>query len=242
MSLSLPIHPRTGLRAVGIVGGRPVWPILGGSSPEPPAPNDPAPPAGDPPANQPPPAPSDPEPKPQGEPAPKTAEDVAKLQQALERERALRKDAEKRAKDGDAARSKLDELENASKTEVEKAVEAARREGAAQALAAANARLIASEARALAAQAKFRNAADAVPFLDLSEVRVAEDGTVDTAAISRQLDELAKAKPYLLAAEEGPRTPKPDPSQGGRSPGAASSSVGRGRELFQARRKPARNT
>jgi hypothetical protein len=27
---SLPIHPRTGLRAVGIVRGRPVWPILGG--------------------------------------------------------------------------------------------------------------------------------------------------------------------------------------------------------------------
>ena len=28
----LPIHPRTGLRAVGIVAGRPVWPIRGGSS------------------------------------------------------------------------------------------------------------------------------------------------------------------------------------------------------------------
>lgn len=27
----LPIHPITGLQAVGIVGGRPVWPILGGS-------------------------------------------------------------------------------------------------------------------------------------------------------------------------------------------------------------------
>src|SRR5690242_5709603 len=29
MSDSLPIHPVTGLRAVGIVGGRPVFPILG---------------------------------------------------------------------------------------------------------------------------------------------------------------------------------------------------------------------
>ena len=28
---TLPIHPRTGLRAVGVVNGRPVWPILGGS-------------------------------------------------------------------------------------------------------------------------------------------------------------------------------------------------------------------
>lgn len=28
---ALPVHPRTGLTAVGIVGGKPVWPILGGS-------------------------------------------------------------------------------------------------------------------------------------------------------------------------------------------------------------------
>lgn len=28
---SLPIHPITGLRAIGVVGGKPVWPILGGS-------------------------------------------------------------------------------------------------------------------------------------------------------------------------------------------------------------------
>lgn len=38
----LPVHPRTGLRAVGVVAGRPVWPILGGSEqagdpPDPPA-------------------------------------------------------------------------------------------------------------------------------------------------------------------------------------------------------------
>jgi hypothetical protein len=38
--LTLPIHPRTGLRAAGIVNGRPVWPILGG------APEDGDPPAG----------------------------------------------------------------------------------------------------------------------------------------------------------------------------------------------------
>jgi hypothetical protein len=29
MPESLPVHPRTGLQAVGIVGGRPVWPVLG---------------------------------------------------------------------------------------------------------------------------------------------------------------------------------------------------------------------
>src|SRR5215211_6920708 len=31
MHLALPVHPRTGLSAVGIVNGRPVWPILGAS-------------------------------------------------------------------------------------------------------------------------------------------------------------------------------------------------------------------
>lgn len=31
VEFNLPIHPFTGLRAVGIVAGRPVWPILGGA-------------------------------------------------------------------------------------------------------------------------------------------------------------------------------------------------------------------
>jgi hypothetical protein len=31
MQEELPVHPFTGLRAVGIVGGRPVWPIMGGA-------------------------------------------------------------------------------------------------------------------------------------------------------------------------------------------------------------------
>jgi hypothetical protein len=56
---ALPIHPRTGLTAVGIVGGRPVWPILGGSgetgTPPAPAPA-PAPVGGQPPAPAPAPA------------------------------------------------------------------------------------------------------------------------------------------------------------------------------------------
>jgi uncharacterized membrane protein len=29
----LPVHPHTGLTALGIVGGRPVWPVMGGSQP-----------------------------------------------------------------------------------------------------------------------------------------------------------------------------------------------------------------
>lgn len=56
----LPVHPLTGLRAVGIVGGRPVWPILGGSGDTPPPS---APPAGQPTPVPAPSAPADP-PKP----------------------------------------------------------------------------------------------------------------------------------------------------------------------------------
>lgn len=74
MQNTLPIHPRTGLRAVGIVAGKPVWPIFGAEDnppaapagqpapvPAPPAPTPPAsgqaptttPPAGDPPTDEP---------------------------------------------------------------------------------------------------------------------------------------------------------------------------------------------
>ncbi len=64
----LPVHPLTGLTAVGIVGGRPVWPILGGSGETlPPS----AAPAGQPTPPEPaqPPAPV---PAPPGQPAPTT--------------------------------------------------------------------------------------------------------------------------------------------------------------------------
>lgn len=60
---ALPVHPHTGLTALGIVGGRPVWPVMGGSQPtggEPapgaPAPTPPTPPT--PPAPTPPPTPT----------------------------------------------------------------------------------------------------------------------------------------------------------------------------------------
>lgn len=137
-----------------------------------------------------------------------TAEDLAKLQAALDKERDLRKAAEKEAKEGRAAKAKVEEIEAAGKPELERAVEAARKEGAAQALQQANSRLIAAEARALAAQAQFRNPATAVRLLDLSEVSVTDTGEVDTDAIKGLLDALAKDEPYLVADASG-RTPPP---------------------------------
>lgn len=161
-------------------------------------------------------------------PAPQDGEtDATKLQRALDRERSLRKDAERRAKENEAAKQRADELEQASQSDTEKAVTAARREAAAETMAKAHGMLRSAEARAVAAELRFQDPRDATVLIDLSDVQVADDGTVDTAAITERLQKLAEAKPYLVAAEKpadppppaGPRPPRPDPSQGsGRAP------------------------
>lgn len=140
-------------------------------------------------------------------PGPTTA-DIEKLTRALTAERERSKALDKSAREGAAARAELDRIAAANQTETEKAVAAARKEGAAEVMEQANRRLIASEARALAAQARFRDAGDAVRFLDLDQVTVSDGGDVDTAAIGRQLDQLAKDKPYLLA-DQTPPIPTP---------------------------------
>lgn len=169
---------------------------------------------------------------------PPKGDDAAGLKSALESERALRRDADKRAKDAAKLQARIDELEAAGKSESEKAITAAKREGHAEAMAVANRRLVTSEARALAAEAKFRDPSRVVKLLDnLDDVTVAEDGTVDSAAIRKQLDELAKDADYLLAGADEPHKaapPKPDPSQGPR--GSKTTGTDVGREMFQARR------
>jgi hypothetical protein len=118
-----------------------------------------------------------------------------------------------------AKASKLDELSERSKTDLERAVEAARKEGAQTATQAANARLVRAEAKALAASAKFRDPLDAVAFLgDLGSVKVNNQGEVDTDSLKTALAELAEAKPYLLL-EEKPTRPTGDAGQGPRDDG-----------------------
>lgn len=147
--------------------------------------------------------------------------DVAKLQSALQKEREARKAADARAKEFESYRDKVAKLEEASKTDLERAVEAARREGAQTALSAVNQRLVKAEARALAASAKFRDPSDAVAFLgDLSAVRVSTEGDVDSESLKKALDELAKTKPYLLE-EDKPTRPQGDAGQGPRQGAAA---------------------
>ncbi len=133
----------------------------------------------------------------------------------------------------------------AAKTESEKAVEAARKEGESTATERSNARIVAADARALAAswsretdgvESKFNvGPASIVRLLDLSGVTVGDDGA-DATVIKAKLDELATSEPGLVGSTTPPRKgPRPDPSQGGGGREDAPS-VSRGRDIFEARR------
>ncbi|ATE56151.1 MULTISPECIES: hypothetical protein [Actinosynnema] len=116
---------------------------------------------------------------------------------ALTEERKQRGAAEKRAA---ALEAELQQLRDANKSAEEKALDAARREGANTATTAANARLVSAEVRIAAASGGFADPGDALAALreQLSAVKVTDTGEVDQAAVKQLVDELAKAKPYLL--------------------------------------------
>lgn len=178
------------------------------------------------------------DPKP-GEFAPITSQDEfnRRIQERIVRVRAEFPDyADLKAKA--AAHDKA--LEDA-RTDQERAVEAAKAEGRTEALSTANARLLSAEARALAAEAKFRNPALAVKSIDLSGVKVADDGTVDAEAVRAALKTLAESEPYLVDDGKNPR-PKPDRHQGGGDGSPKPAGVNAGREIYEAKRKPTTST
>jgi hypothetical protein len=205
----LPIHPRTGLTAVGIVGGRPVWPIKGGSEPAVPA-GQPAAPAappatGTPPTPTPPPAATGTPPAGAG-----TTPDPATGDQplgegglkALQAERDARKELEKQLQ----ALAPLQQLATAlgadpakGKTEIEQITER---------LAAQEKQL--SEAN----QARWR--AEVANTKKLTPEQMAELRGSTAEEFAAHADRLLAAFPTAPAA---PGTPRPDPSQGGRSGG-----------------------
>lgn len=207
------VDPRTGdpLRAVGIVGGRPVWPIMGASDPvpgggQPPA-TPPAPPTAAPPApNGTPPAGQGATPEPPDQPLGEAG------QRALAAERQFRSDAEAEAK---ALKDELETLKAATQTDQEKAIEAAKAEG----FALANTRLVRAEVKAAAAAAGFHDPGDAAVQLHnrLSEVKITKEGDVDQAKVNELVAELAKAKAYLVKTV-GATPPAPLPGQGNHQP------------------------
>lgn len=111
------------------------------------------------------------------------------VQDRLARER-------QRYSDYDDLKAKVD----AQKSEAEKAVEAARAEGAKEVASKYQKRLFEAEVRSHAAALKFRDAGDALSVFGDSEGLVSDDGSVDGAAIQKRLSEIASQKPYLVDA------------------------------------------
>ncbi|WP_060880843.1 hypothetical protein [Streptomyces scabiei] len=77
--------------------------------------------------------------------------------------------------------------------------EQARRKTEADAVARANARILKAEIRA-AAKGRLNDPKDALTFLDLGQFEVGEDGEIDSEEIEDAIDDLLKNKPYLAAA------------------------------------------
>lgn len=130
-----------------------------------------------------------------------------------ERARTAEREAKARADELAKIKAELDELRTGQLSEQEKAIEAARKEGADAATAKAEEhfRGIVDRASVLTAASKFLDPEDASRFLDVSELPRAEDGTLDKVALAAALDAVLETKPHLAkpastgTADGGPR-------------------------------------
>ena len=127
--------------------------------------------------------------------------------EALEADEAKRKKAEE-----DAKTAELSELQKAQKERDEAKAENARLATEQQKERVNTA--IEKAARGL----KFRDEADAVTMIDRSKVKIGDDGTVT--GIKESLEELVKAKPYLVETPEEKKPTKgtPPPKSNGKQP------------------------
>ncbi|MCD1286492.1 MULTISPECIES: hypothetical protein [unclassified Brevibacterium] len=122
-----------------------------------------------------------------------------KGKQALDRMKTARNDAKKLAKEREAEIAELKrQLAAKDNSAEENELENARAEARAEAITAANARVIRSEVKSAAA-GKLRNPALAIKLLDLSDFDVDENGDVDTEQIQEAITELLEENPELAA-------------------------------------------
>ena len=152
-------------------------------------------------------APPAPPPPPPPPPTPSAEDQLGDPgKRALQAERDARAAAEREAK---TAKEELAKLQNATKTEHERALDAARKEGHTEALKKAAPLVVRLAAEAEAAT-KLADP-DAVAMLGDLNRFVGDDGSVDRKGLSSAIDELVKEKPYLAAGpgkgagEGGPR-------------------------------------
>lgn len=174
---------------------------------------DPAPPN---PSTDPTPTPQEPAADP-AKPTDPPAPEATDWQAQAEKWQKLSRQNEARAKENAAAAKELAEIKESQKSEADKLAD---RLTAAEERAAKAARMaVASSVKALAT-GRFADPADAVDTLGADFLT--EAGEVDDAAIEQALAALLERKPHWAATEPGPRTPRPDPSQGPRPGGTAS--------------------
>ncbi len=116
----------------------------------------------------------------------------------LARDRATRSDYDDLKKKAE----ELEALKAAGATDQEKAIIAARKEAETAARTdertKADTRILKAEVKALAGT-KFASPTDALALLDLTGLKVGDDGEVDEKAITARLEQLLKDKPYLAA-------------------------------------------
>ena len=134
-------------------------------------------------------------------------------QRALAREREAAAEARREAA---TMKAELEALRASQMSDHEKALAAAKAEGVAEVSAKFAQRVLLSEVRAAAAS-KLADPTDAVRLLDLDKFKVADDGTVDVAAITSAIDELVTSKPYLAAGKPPASRTATDTGQGTRS-------------------------
>lgn len=130
-----------------------------------------------------------------------TAEErLAALEDERDKWQGLSRKNEERAKANAEKAKRFDELEAASKSDLEKANErATKAEGQVSALTQ---RTVRAEVKALAA-AKFADPSDAAAFLNLGEY-IDDEGDIDTKGIEKALADLLKSKPHLARQEAAP--------------------------------------
>lgn len=165
-------------------------------------------------------------PTPEPTPTPESTDDLGDAgQKAIAAERTARKAAEKAQRDATTRLADLEkrlaDVDEATKSETEKALEKARKEAGdtarSEERAKSNRRILTAEVRA-AAGGKLADPADAVRLLDLDEFTVDDDGDIDEKAISKAIDDLLKSKPYLAA--NGRKAPVPSADGGARTTAA----------------------
>jgi hypothetical protein len=179
---TLPTHPRTGLQAVGYRrNGDPIWPILGGSES-----TSESPPAAD---------GGDNSTDPPADPAPPADPGKTFTQADLDKQIEQRLARERKKFDGyddlKAKAARLDEIEKANATDLEKAVQSAKDETRAEVARGFGERLVRGVMKAQLEQSmKPADAAALLDDLNLSKF-VGDDGEVDEDAIAKTVARLA---------------------------------------------------